>query len=112
MHANTCSYSTGSHAGPSNLKALREAGIDGSIIYGVFVGVRNNTPDLQATAVTREWMSRIRDRFAYHVVRRTIDSVDHAGHKLWPCREHVLKLEMYRMLRSFRQGLGEGKPDR
>ncbi|KAI9457025.1 P-loop containing nucleoside triphosphate hydrolase protein [Boletus coccyginus] len=74
-------------------------------------------PELQATAVTREWMAKIRDRFSYHVIRRTIDSVDHAGQKLFgmtPYQEHVLKLEMYpeemQMLRGFAKDLVKENP--
>ncbi|KIO00764.1 hypothetical protein M404DRAFT_151975 [Pisolithus tinctorius Marx 270] len=99
-------------------KALREAGVEGSIIRGVFIGVRNqNTPDLLSPEVTREWMVKIRDRFAYYVIRRTIDSVDFGGNKLFgmrPYQEHILKLQMYDaemgILRSFAKDLVKENP--
>ena len=80
-------------------KALREAGIEANIVRGVFIGVRNpNTPDLESPKVTTGWMNKIRERFAHYVIRRTIDSIDYAGNKLFgmrPYTEHVLKLQMY-----------------
>ncbi|KAI6137600.1 P-loop containing nucleoside triphosphate hydrolase protein [Pisolithus tinctorius] len=99
-------------------KALREAGIEGSIICGIFIGIRNqNTPDLLSPEVTREWMVKIRDRFAHNVIRRTINSVDHAGNKLFglkPYLEHILKLRMYDnemgVLRSFAKDLVRENP--
>lgn len=80
-------------------KTLREAGIEANIIRGVFIGLRNpNTPQLESPKVTTVWMGKIRERFAHYVIRRTIDSIDFAGNKLFgmrPYTEHVLKLKMY-----------------
>ncbi|KAI6029042.1 P-loop containing nucleoside triphosphate hydrolase protein [Pisolithus microcarpus] len=99
-------------------KALREAGIEGNIIRGVFIGVRNqNTPAMESPTVTRDWMIKMRERFAPHVIRRTIDSVDFAGKKLFgmlPYQEHTLKLQMYDWemgaLRSFAKDLVKENP--
>ncbi|KAI6144170.1 P-loop containing nucleoside triphosphate hydrolase protein, partial [Pisolithus thermaeus] len=103
-------------ATPITTKA--QAGIEGNIIRGVFIGVRNqNTPDMESPAVTRDWMIKMRERFAPHVIRRTIDSVDFAGNKLFgmlPYKEHTLKLQMYSWemgaLRTFAKDLVKENP--
>ncbi|KAG9308261.1 hypothetical protein JVU11DRAFT_12148 [Chiua virens] len=45
----------------------------------------------------QEWMPRIRDAFAKHVIRRTLDSVDNLGEKIFgmqPYREHIMLVEL------------------
>ncbi|KAI5988912.1 hypothetical protein EDC04DRAFT_2614443 [Pisolithus marmoratus] len=81
-------------------KALREAGIEGNII-----------------PVMHDWMIKMRERFAPHVIHRTIDSVDHSGNKLFglrPYQEHTMKLQMYEWemgaLRTFAKDLVKENP--
>lgn len=80
-------------------KVLREAGVEGSILRGVLVGKENpNTPELEFGNVMRQWMCKMRQRFARNVIRRTIDSLDCMGNKIFgmkPYMEHILKVKMY-----------------
>ncbi|KAI6142086.1 hypothetical protein BKA82DRAFT_149320, partial [Pisolithus tinctorius] len=77
-------------------KPLHEAGIEGSIISSIFIGIHNqNTPDLLSPEITHEWMVKICDQFAHHIICQMINSVDHAGTKLFslkPYLEHTLRL--------------------
>ncbi|KAI6139199.1 hypothetical protein BKA82DRAFT_4020244 [Pisolithus tinctorius] len=44
-------------------KPLHEAGIEGSIISSIFIGIHNqNTPDLLSPEITHEWMVKIYDK--------------------------------------------------
>ena len=94
-------------------KAMREAGAEGSVIRGVFTGSHNtDAPELESPALIRELMMTMRERFATHVIRRTIDSVDFEDNKLFgmcPYLEHTMKLRMYdwemEQLRSFAKDL-------
>lgn len=45
----------------------------------------------------RQWIPKIRDAFAPYVIRRTLNSVDHSGSKIFglpPYEEHVMLLEL------------------
>ena len=83
----------------ADTKALREAGAEGSVLRGMLIGGTNtNTPTLKVPKVVDEWMGVFRGCFAFHVIRRTIDSINPEGEKLFgmrPYMEHNLKLEMY-----------------
>lgn len=79
-------------------KALRDAGVEGSILRGMLVGAHNpETPNLEFGTVMREWMRKMRDRFALYVIRRTIDSLDTSGNKIFgmrPYLDHCLGVKM------------------
>ncbi|KAI6144776.1 hypothetical protein BKA82DRAFT_4016897 [Pisolithus tinctorius] len=90
------------HANCQDSKALCKAGVEGSIIQGIFISMQNqNTPDLLSPEVTHEWMVKIHDHsnklFGMH-----------------PYQEHILKLQMYdtemSILRSFAKDLVKENP--
>ena len=99
-------------------KALRDAGVEGSILRGVLVGKQNtDTPELEFSNVMRQWMSKMRERFAPNVIRRTIDSLDYTGSKIFgikPYLEHVLKVKMHNwemgILRDFAKEIAKDNP--
>ncbi|KAH0833809.1 P-loop containing nucleoside triphosphate hydrolase protein [Lanmaoa asiatica] len=78
----------------------REAGQQGNVLRSALVG-RNSGSDvsqLEYSGVMTQWMGTIRDHFAIHVIRRTVDSVNNQGHKIFglkPFTEHYLLVEMY-----------------
>lgn len=80
-------------------KAMQEAGAEANFIHGVFTGAHNKaTPDLESPKLIHELMGTMQERFATHIICRTIDSVDHANQKLFgmrPYMEHIMKLRMY-----------------
>ncbi|KAH0826426.1 hypothetical protein J3R83DRAFT_5404 [Lanmaoa asiatica] len=69
-------------------QSLREAGEEGSVLRGALTGSHNpDTPELEFRNVMLECMKKMRERFAPYVIRRTIDSLDSNGDKIfgmWP----------------------------
>lgn len=86
-------------ANRQDLKAMREAGAEGSFLRGAFTGSHNKDAlELESPALIHELMGTMRERFATHVIRRTIDSVDYQNNQLFemrPYKEHLMKLRMY-----------------
>lgn len=80
-------------------KTIRDAGAEGNELRGTLIGkVNKATPNLEFAPAMRTWMKVMRDHFAKHVIRRTIDSLDYRNQKLFGMRpyiEHFLKLRMY-----------------
>jgi len=99
-------------------QALREAGEEGSVLRGVLTGSHNpDAPALEFRGVMLEWMTKMRERFAPYVIRRTIDSLDCEGKKIFGMRpyiEHVLRLKMYdwemNALRDFAKDIVKDNP--
>ncbi|KAI6154544.1 P-loop containing nucleoside triphosphate hydrolase protein [Pisolithus tinctorius] len=53
--------------------------------------------------VLQQWVPWLRDRFSKHVIRRTLDSLDYRGNKIFglpPYQEHVMLLELREWERS------------
>lgn len=99
-------------------QALREAGEEGSVLRGVLIGTHNpETPELEFRTVMLDWMGKMRIRFAPFVIRRTIDSLDCEGNKIFGMRpyiDHILRLKMYdwemNALRDFAKDIVKDNP--
>lgn len=88
-----------SRASREDSKAVRDAGAEGSVLRGMLSGARNkDAPSLELPGLIHEIMQKMRERFATHIIRRTIDSVDYKGEKLFgmkPYLEHIMEVRMY-----------------
>lgn len=81
-------------------KQQRQAGQVGNILRSVLVGreTHSQVPDLEYPEVMRQWMVKMRDYFAQHVIRRTVDSVNNKGEKIFGLKtysEHYLLVKMF-----------------
>ncbi|KAG2352396.1 P-loop containing nucleoside triphosphate hydrolase protein, partial [Suillus spraguei] len=79
-------------------KAQREAGVEGSMLRGVFVGSHNpEAAEEEYLPVMKRWMGRMREWFSPAVILRTLDSTDNTGSKilgLLPYHDHSLKIKL------------------
>ncbi|KAG2335271.1 hypothetical protein BDR05DRAFT_843481, partial [Suillus weaverae] len=79
-------------------KAQREAGLEGSMLRGVFVGSHNpEAAQEEYLPVMKHWMGRMREWFSPAVILRTLDSTDNTGSKILglpPYHDHSLKIKL------------------
>ena len=78
----------------------RDAGQQGSMLRSVLVGRESNpdAPNLEYLGVMTRWMVTMREHFTLHVIRRTVDSVNNQGNKIFglkPFSEHFLLVKMH-----------------
>lgn len=79
-------------------KAQKEAGVEGSVLRGLLVGVEN--PDRaqdEYGPVMKKWMGQMRGWFAPAIILRNLDSVDNTGTKILglpPCHDHTLRMHL------------------
>lgn len=105
-------------ASRKDAKEQREAGYEGNQLRGTLIGkVNPNVPASEFAPKMRQWMKLMRERFAIHIIRRTIDSKDPRGQKLFgmrPYQDHSLHLRMYdwemENLRSFAKEIVKDNP--
>ena len=80
-------------------RAICDAGMDGNQLQGVLISKVNKASlKLDLGSCMQSWMQIMRNRFAKHIIHRTIDSLDYCNQKLFgmrPYMEHFLMLCMY-----------------
>ncbi|KAG2335264.1 hypothetical protein BDR05DRAFT_1007016 [Suillus weaverae] len=78
-------------------KAQREAGLEGSMLRGVFVGSHNpEAAQEEYLPAMKHWMGRMREWFSPVVILRTLDSTDNTGSKILglpPYYDHSLTIK-------------------
>jgi hypothetical protein len=79
-------------------KAQREAGLEGSMLRGVFVGSHNpEAAQEEYLPAMIQWVGRMREWFSPAVILRTLDSTDNTGSKILglpPYHDHSLKIKL------------------
>ncbi|KAG1841574.1 P-loop containing nucleoside triphosphate hydrolase protein [Suillus subluteus] len=74
------------------------AGVEGSILRGVFVGSHNpEAAQEEYLPAMKQWMGRMREWFSPAVILRTLDSTDSTGGKILglpPYHDHSLKIKL------------------
>jgi hypothetical protein len=78
----------------------RQATAASNPLSAVFVGSEplSDMSDLEYPQIMTRWMVKMREYYAKHVIRRTVNSVDHAGNKIFgiePYLEHPILVKMY-----------------
>ncbi|KIN92956.1 hypothetical protein M404DRAFT_172153, partial [Pisolithus tinctorius Marx 270] len=91
-----------SHAQAKDRKAKRDSAEDRlrGLLGGEEKTAERNT---ETRPVLQQWVPWLRDRFSKHVIRRTLDSLDYRGNKIFglpPYQEHVMLLELREWERS------------
>ena len=80
-------------------RAICDAGMDGNQLQGVLISKVNKASlKLDFGSCMQSWMQIMHNRFAKHIIHRTIDSLDYCNQKLFgmrPYMEHFLMLCMY-----------------